>query len=151
MSKVEKKDLTLGYRITKIQSTKFSFVEINEEILDELFASKKAAININLTAHIDALKSTMTIDISSTLFNTIDNEMLVEHNGRTSFFIQGLEKTKNKTNGGFDLPNELLVQIHGIAYSHARALLANELSSTFFRDKYFLPVVNPEDLLKIRN
>ncbi len=77
--------------------------------------------------------------------------MLVEHNGRTSFFIQGLEKTKNESNGGFDLPNELLVQIHGIAYSHARALLANDLSSTSFRDKYFLPVVNPEELLKLKN
>ena len=151
MSKVDKNDLIIGYRITKIQSTKFSFVDTNEEILDELFASKKAAININLTAHIDAFKSTMTIDISSALFNTIDNEMLVEHNGRTSFFIRGLEKTKNETNGGFDLPNELLVQIHGIAYSHARALLASDLSSTCFRDKYFLPVVNPEELLKIRN
>lgn len=148
MADSNKSEITLGYRITKILSTKFSFSEIDETILDTLLAENGAGININLSTQIDKNKSSITIDVNSTLFNSADNSILVEHTGRTTYFVQGLETTFNDTKNAFDLPNALLVQIYGIAYTHSRALLASDLSSTCYREKYFLPVINPTELIK---
>lgn len=73
--------------------------------------------------------------------------MLVEHTGRTSFYVEGLEKFFKEKDSTYDLPNIFMIQILGIAYTHARALLSVEISPTIYRDNYFLPVVDPANLL----
>lgn len=64
------------------------------------------------------------------------------------FHIQGLDKVYNKEADSYELPNGLTVQLYSHAYTHARALLASELSATSFRDKYFLPILNPSQFIR---
>ncbi|MBZ9731149.1 hypothetical protein LB467_15750 [Salegentibacter sp. JZCK2] len=69
------------------------------------------------------------------------------HTGRTVFFIKDLNKLLNSEDNSYDLPNNFLLQLLGISFSHSRALLATELQSTAYADKFILPVVNPGILL----
>jgi len=142
------KKAKLGYRIDKILSTKFSFEDIGESELEQLLKKPKAlGININTALEFDNEKSTINFDINTSLFISIDKKKLVEHTGRTSYFVEGLMSTFNNGTDSYDLPDALMLQMAGIAFSHARALLATELNSTVFSNKYFLPVVDPKTLL----
>jgi hypothetical protein len=138
----------LGYRIHKILSTKFSFEDIGESELEKLLKEPKVlGININTALEFNNEKSTITFDINTSLFRSIDKKKLVGHTGRTSYLVDGLLSTYNNETGSYDLPDALMLQMAGIAFSHARALLATELNPTVFNNKYFLPVINPKTLL----
>lgn len=137
----------LKYRITKIFTTKFSITDIQEEVLEKLLNSD-TELNIKIDISLNVETPKISIDVHSQLSNVAESTTLVEHTGRTLFFLEGLEDYYNKQNDAFELPDNLLIQLHSIAYTHARALLATEISSTIYKDKYFLPVINPSDLIK---
>lgn len=149
--KADKKveEIRIGYRIAKIHTIKFGFKDIPPERVLELFGAPDAlGVNINVGVQVDRDKSNITIDVSSDLMDNTDNSVLINHTGRTVFFIQGLEQTFNVEKNAFDLPDPLLVQIYGIAYTHARALLATEISPTCYHERYFLPVIDPSKLVQ---
>jgi hypothetical protein len=142
------KEIKIGYRVETIQTVKFSFEDISEEELNKLMSDPKGLlIDVNIHTNINKESSTITLDVSTNLFKSNDNTLLVHHTGRTSYYIDGLEKTANTNNTSFDLPNNLLIQLYSIAYTHARALLSVEISPTTYRNKYFLPVINPNSLI----
>lgn len=148
-AKKESKQIKLGYRITKIQTTKFAFEDILEGKLNDLLANIDGlGLNINVGIRINQEESLVTIDVETVLIDVSAKINLVTHSARTVFFVENLKSTYNKETNAFDLPNELLVQIYGISYTHARALLSMEISPTVYRDKYFLPVINPINLVK---
>jgi len=148
----KEKQLQLGFKIVKIQTTKFSFTDIEENKLVELINDPNGlGININIALNIDSEKSTIAMDVQTDLFNNESKQSLVEHIGRTVYFVDGLEKTYNKEANAYDLPDVLLIQLYSIAYTHSRAMLSNEISPTCYRDKYFLPVINPAALLHKKN
>lgn len=72
---------------------------------------------------------------------------MVEHIGRTGFYVMGLQDRFRDEDKTFDLPDLFLAQVLGISYTHARALLNVEISPTVYRDKYFLPVIDPMKLI----
>lgn len=147
--KKEPKPINLGYRITKIQTTKFAFEDILESKLNSLLADPDAlGLNINVGININKDDSLVTIDVETILTDVDSKINLVTHSARTVFFIENLKNTYNKETNAFDLPNELLAQIYGISYTHARALLSMEISPTVYREKYFLPIINPMNLVK---
>lgn len=152
MSKTEKKsgkNINIGYRISKIHTTKFSYTELDEAELSTLFQTPNGLnVNFNITMNINKDTSRVTIDISSELFDTKAKRALVNHTGRTTYFVQGLEQTYNEEMNAYDLPKDLLLQLNSIAYTHARALLSTEISPTCYHEKYFLPVINPQILLE---
>lgn len=144
------KKIKLGYKILKIHTTKFSFTDIDSDELTNLLDSKEdLGINVNVSLNINKDESTLTLDVSTQLIKTKDKVFLVEHSGRTVYFVGGLEGTFDKEKNVYNLPNDLLIQWYSIAYTHSRALLAIEISPTVYKDKYFLPVINPLDLLKL--
>jgi hypothetical protein len=67
----------------------------------------------------------------------------VTHTARTVFYIKNMKDFYEKETEKVNIPDPATVQFLGISFSHARAALAIELSSTVYRDKYFLPVVDP--------
>lgn len=151
MAKTEQKT-EIGYRIVKINTTKFSFEEINEEALDQLFKAREALeISLNIKFDIDKDKSIIALDVSTELIQKKKGTILVSHVGRTSFLINNLEVVYDKEQGTYVFPHDILVQLYSIAYTHARALLATEISPTIYKDKYFLPVINPVDLIQNKN
>ena len=148
MAKETKND-NLSYRISQIHSLKFSFKDIELDRVNRIFDEQNTlALNTNTSLDIDKEKSTVTIDISTSLIDKIQDEVLVEHSGRTVFLINGLDKVYNEDNENFDLPDSLIIQLFSLAYSHARALLATEISPTIYKDKYILPVIDPSQFLK---
>jgi hypothetical protein len=141
--------IDLGYRIAKIHTTKFTCEDNSEERIDQLFSHIDGlGINIQTSLSIDHKKSIITIDFGTELIDKENGKALVEHSGRTSFYIQGLNELYNKEKESYDLPDDFAIQLYGIAYTHARALLAAEISPTAYKDKYFLPVVDPTQFIK---
>lgn len=148
---MEKKQeqIELGYRIIKIHTTKFIFEDSGEEIIVELFNKMDGlGLNIKSSLNIEKEKSIITIDIGTKLIDKLNGKTLVEHSGRTSYHLLGLDKIYNKDKDAYDLPDDLALQFYSIAYTHARALLAAEISPTVYKDKYFLPVIDPSHLIK---
>jgi hypothetical protein len=105
-------------------------------------------IGLNIGILISEDESTISVDVSSNLKNLKDDIVLVNHMARTIFKIRGLPETKDSEEGFFNLPDGFIVQLYSIAYSHARALLAVELSPTVYKDKFILPIVDPTKFLK---
>jgi len=147
--KKDKVEIELEYRIVKIQTTKFSFLEIDEENANKLFESEDLlSVNLGVSINIDNEKSTLSIDINTVLFDKNSNKTIVEHTGKTTFELRGLTEIYNKESDSFDIPDGLIVQLYAISYSHARALLATELNPTIFKEKFFLPVIDPTNIIK---
>lgn len=146
MAKKEPK--AFSYRATDILTTKFAYNDVDESILEILFTEMtNLGFTLNVTPNIDIDNSKFTIDINTILSNKQSEEMLVEHTGRTAFFIEGLKEALNSEKDALNLPKSLLQQMYGIAFSHARALLAVELSPTNFKGRYVLPIVDPAMLV----
>ena len=61
--------------------------------------------------------------------------------------IEGLEQTYVDKKDSFDLPDNLIVQLFSISFTHARALLSIELSPTIYKNRYFLPIIDPTSIL----
>lgn len=143
------KQFEIGYRIIKIHSIKFNFEDYSEEVIDKLFNTMDSlGLNLNTSLKIDNDTSIITIDIASKLINNSDNSVIITHTGRTAFHMKGLDKIYNKETDSYDIPDDLTTQLYGLAYTHTRALLASELNPTSFRDKYFLPVIDPSQFVK---
>lgn len=149
MAKEVEKNSKLSYKVKKINTSKFSFVEIEEKDLGNLFL-KDDVLNIELDVGmgINKEKSEIFFEISTSLKNKDSNEIIVQHTGKTIFQMNHLEETYNKEHDQFDLPDGLVVQLYALSYSHARALLAVELNNTIYKDKFYLPVIDPTKIIK---
>jgi|SRR5690554_1047308 len=144
--------VNIGYRIGRIHSIQFSFSDISDDKINSLFASNDLlGVNIGVAMSIKNEDSSIVIDISSQLIDKTEESTLVEHVGRTVYFIRGLQEVYSSDQDAFDLPSEFLLQLLSIAYTHSRALLASEISPTCYHEKYFLPVIDPRDLIDMLN
>lgn len=138
----------IRFRISKIQSIKFSFEDIDEKELERLLSTEEAlGITFNVGLEYTPDQKNIRIDIHSRLFVRDSDLTLISHVGRTVFDVVGLKNAFNEKEQVLDLPTNFLVQLLSMSYTHARALLSIDLSPTVYRDKYFLPIVDPTKLL----
>ncbi len=145
----DKEHTKIEYRIINIHTTEFFFEDLSEQEIDHLVQnSGSLSININNTVNIDAAKSVIAIDVSSKLLKKGDETVLIRHTGRTAFQIKNLHEAFDEEQQTYDIPTGLLVQLHSLAYSHARALAATEVSPTAYKNKFFLPVVDPSKFIQ---
>ena len=143
---MKKEENKIGYKISKIQTVKFEFKEVDQNIVDEIFKENTPVkINLNFNINIDKEKSEITIDVNTILPEDSNNNYVI-HSGRTSFKVLNIEEFYDNENKKFSFPDNFLIQLLGLSFSHCRALLSVELSRTNFKDQYFLPVVNPNEL-----
>lgn len=138
----------LEYRIVKIHTVKFSFSDLEEVYADAIISGNHLNGELNVQINFDSEKSTVSFDISTHMIDTRKEEAVVQHLARTVYEVKGLNETYNAEKDAFNIPDDLIVQLYAISFSHARALLATELSPTVFKDKYFLPIIDPKDILK---
>ena len=144
----EEKEVKLGYKVSKIHTTKFSFEDVSEEELNELFIGQgKMGIEVKVDMSISKENSTVLFDIYSKLYKATDNTALIEHIGRTVYLVDGLDNIYDNQKKNYNLPDGFIIQLYSIAYTHSRALLAQELSPTIYRDRYFLPVIDPVNII----
>lgn len=141
------KEIKIEYKIKKIHTTTYAVEDLPEEESIELFRKGNSNLNIGSNINFDKENSTITIDIKTVLSKKSSKKELVKHTGRTVYYIQDLENLFNQEENSYKLPNNFLLQLLGISFSHTRALLATELKSTVYAEKFLLPVVNPKILL----
>ena len=141
------KEIQIGYRIKKIHTISYSIRDLPEEELTALFQNGNSTLNVGSSINFDQEKSTLTIDIKTTLRKKGGKKDLISHTGRTVFFVQDLQDLFNAEENAYKLPDNFILQLLGISFSHSRALLATELQSTLYADRFILPVVNPKILL----
>ena len=141
----------LLYKITQIHTTKFSIAELNDKEFEKLF-KKPEDLNFGFKTEIKFSEDEeqITIAVDSLLTRKLDTgerETIVEHTGKTQYAVKNIKQYHNKENQAYDLPDNFVIILFTLAYSHARALLAVELSPTPLKDKIFLPVVDPKKLI----
>ncbi|MDM1346432.1 hypothetical protein HX017_14225 [Myroides marinus] len=146
--KEQVKDFDLGYKVSRINTTKFSYNDLEEDFIKNLFENEenlKLLLDVNIGISLE--KSEIFFEINTSLSNKNTNENLILHTGKTTFSLQNLSSTFSKENEKFDLPDGLIVQLYALSYSHARALLSIELNRTAYKDIFYLPVIDPTTIL----
>lgn len=145
----KKQNLSVNYKVLKVNTSNFSFEEIPDNDLEKLFKDgKNLQLKVNIRQTFNLEESAITVDVVSKLLNTLDGSTLISHTGRTIFLVKNLEKYKINNSDLFDLPENFIVIIYGLAFTHARALLAVEISPTAYKDHYILPLIDPAIFLK---
>jgi hypothetical protein len=145
----EKKFIDIQFRIIKIHTVKFCFEDYSKEYIDKLFKGKDALeLKIKTSQVIDKETLIVTIDINTVLRDIHEEKYLVEHTGRTSYQLKGIDNFYDEKTKAYKIPNKLQEELYQHAYEHTRALLATELRQTPFQDKYFLPVIDQQILVK---
>lgn len=149
MAKKKEINIDLGYKVSKINTTKFSFKDLDEDNVNQLFENEdNLSVDLGVGLGVIAEKNEIFFEINTSLTNKKTKENIIQHTGKTTFSIQNLESTYRKESDNFDIPDGLIVQLYALSFSHSRALLAVELNRTVFKDKFHLPVVDPTNILK---
>lgn len=147
--KGEQKGLDLGYKVVKINTTKFSYSDLEEDEVAFLFEHEENLdVSLDVNMGISLEKSEIFFEIHTSLSDRKKDESVISHIGKTTFSIQNLEIAYNKTDEKFDFPDGFVVQLYALSYSHARALLSVELSRTAYKDLFYLPVIDPSKILE---
>ena len=144
----QQKEFNLGYKVSKIDTTRFSYNDIDENQVAVLFENEenlKVVLDTNMGVSLE--KSEIFFEINTSLLNSENNNNIITHTGKTTFSIINLDSTFDKENENFNLPDAFIVQLYALSYSHARALLSVELNRTVYKDKFYLPVINPQRIL----
>lgn len=139
----------LGYKIVKIHTTKFAYQDIDEESIHNIFNNEdtlKANLSVNMSISLN--KSEIVFEIHTSLINKFTEDIVIEHLGKTTFLVRNLEEYYNRDEDNYHLPDDFVVQLYALSYSHARVLLSEELSRTALKDKFYLPVIDPRNILK---
>lgn len=147
----DKTDTQYGYKVVRINTTRFSFTDMDEEKANALFESEgRVQMNLSVSINFDSEKSQISFDIKTEVLSLETKKEIVRHAGRTVYAVQNLEKAFDKEKEQFFLPDALMVQLYAIAFSHNRALLAVELNGTVFREKIMLPIIDPSGILDLK-
>lgn len=146
--KEQQKEFNLGYKVAKINTTKFSYSDLEEDKVAFLFENEdNLRVSLDVNMGISLEKSEIFFEINTLLSNKENDENVITHTGKTTFSIQNLESTFSKEDEKFDLPDGFIVQLYALSYSHARALLSVELNRTVYKDLFYLPVIDPTKIL----
>ncbi len=143
-----KTEVQFGYKVAKINTTQFSFTDMDEEAANLIFENDeqlKTDLSVSINFHLE--KSEISFEIKTSIQLLSTNEILISHSGKTVYSVDQLEKAYNKKLNQFLLPDALIVQLYAIAFSHTRALLAVELNGTIYRDRFLLPIIDPRQIL----
>lgn len=144
-------DSFIAYRVKQIQTLKFSFEEVNPEILPKIFVEESTGLNISIdtSIRINREESLVSISMATKLTHpSFKKKTLIYHFGRTSFEVQNLTAFFDEEKDDYSFPNEFMIQILGLSYTHCRALIAIEIGPTIYKDYFMLPVIDPSELIK---
>ena len=149
----KKKEIELEYKVKSISTSKFVIADIPREELEVLFDQVgKLEFRLNVKGEINKKESTLSVVMNTFLYRKDNKEdILIEHSADTTFLVKGLTESYIEDKGMFNIPDSFLMATHAIAFSHARALLSVNLSSTNYNGLYNLPILNPADLIGSTN
>jgi len=142
---------SIGYRINQIQTMQFAFKEFEQDEIKQIFSDEsKLSLTIDSKVEISKEKSTISFTITTELIYAGEEDIiLIKHIGKTVYGIKDLQSLDENSQENFALPEELMIQLFALSYTHCRALIAVEISPTVYKEYFMLPVIDPTDFLKV--
>ncbi len=137
------KEQSVDIKVRSIKEVAFS--------IDESYGGEVGSPNIdfNISINVNPLIEEIGLNIALRYCPVENKEISLLSfrcftNFRVSPFKQ-FEKVENETST-VDLPNDLMATLLGIAFSHARAVLAMRTAGTRYQD-ILLPIINPTETI----
>lgn len=137
-------NLELAYAVTQIKTKSLTINESDEFITDTIDVLGQVALRIDVVPDFTA---EITFEINSEFINNITKEILVSHLGVTKFKLINAQSIFSLDSSTLHMPDQLLVTLYAMAHTHARALLAADLKNSIFKDKLFIPIIDPKVIL----
>lgn len=143
--------------ITKLQDLAYGITQIKTKSLTVNEPDTFSKENIDVigefgfqTVGIEDNAVELSFDIVSSFVIRDTQEILVKHAAITKYKIINIKNILDQDSNALNLPDQLMVTLYGMAHTHARALLAAELKTTIFKDKLFIPIIDPSAILKYK-
>ncbi len=135
-------DKQIAYKYTSIYLLWSRVAEPEIDDIGEAISNQK--INIRTETAFDTENNFCFIDLTIIVNSSIDKVELINVKLRNSFEIKGInaQDIENKEN------KELFTTLASLSYSTSRGYLAATLSNYRFKEKIFLPVIDPSKLLE---
>lgn len=132
-------ELIIQFRIKSIDTLKFSYTAIPTENSETTLNESK--LSLNLSVDINKDDSEIIVVINSSLNNSKLENPVLEHACKTVFYLSGMDNFLDQSKKELLLPKDLTTEMVSMAYTHARAVLAVEVSKTMYKDKIMLPII----------
>lgn len=132
---MSKKKPDIHFGIREIKELEF-FVDEQQRV--------KGAFDFNYSVDVFVnIKSALvTMVVNASYFRNPDKKLFLKGKVSTSFFIKDM-KAYVRDRDGIDIPEQLWVTFFGIAFTHARAILARSSAGTRFAGM-LMPVIDPQ-------
>lgn len=146
-AKEENTNVELAYGIIQIKTKELSIHEPDTFVFEHVDVIGK--VNFNIDVGMD-FTAEISFEIITEFIDNTTQEKLVSHVGLTKYSIINTESIISKEDKTLHMPDKLMVMFYSMAHTHARALLATELKTTIFKDKLFIPIIDPSAILKYK-
>lgn len=132
----------IGYRIVQIKTVKIIINEPDDLDFDQITVTGK--VNLSTTS-LNNEKVEIVFEVVTEFIDKRTNETLISHIGRTKYIAVNIIISEDQE--VINIPDQLMIMLYAIAHSHSRALLSSDLQNTIYKDKIFIPVIDPKDIL----
>ena len=110
----------------------------------------QAEMNVQAKLHFDMSSDSLIFQIAITYAND-QKQLFASVETLNHFLLDNMAQFQSaKEPDKLDIPEDVLVLVLSISYSHTRALLASHLNGTAM-EQFILPIINPGQLLKQLN
>lgn len=142
MDEVKKKEVSIELGIVRIANLGF-------QVDEQLEIPEKTNLRYTLTNSFNSQEDWFEFILTSTYIIPGTEMPFLSSTSLTRFFIKGLKRfeIKKAETVSIDLPDQILVTLFSISFSHARAIQMQNTTGTKFQNIY-LPIINPEETLK---
>ncbi len=131
----------LKYKVVSINTTRFIYA------VEPAFKDEKIKLKVDAIQRVDDKNKLINIDVVSVIYLPENNQVLVEHIAQTTYQAYNLLDFYDKKTDKYDIPKTTNIAMYSIAYTHARVLMAIELNKTPMANKFYLPLIDPAQLL----
>lgn len=138
--------LPITYRVSQIKTKKISINEPDKISFENIEVFGEVTYKLNA---LNDKTSLLEFEIITEFVDTKAQENLINHVGLTRFEINNLPASIGDTQSDLRIQDNLMITLYGIAHSHSRALLACDLQNFIYKDKLFIPIVDPKRILDL--
>ena len=144
-----KKKSELYIRLSNVKTEEVTFKEPKQEFIDSFDDSHlNIGIGVQLSNDIDQEMITIGLHFFYEYNDEVNPEnQLLNYKGAFDFKINNLKDNVQVTDGNIQIPDNILITLLTIAISSARGIIIAKTAGAFI-NKYYLPILNPEDILE---
>lgn len=145
---IEENEGTINYKISKIQVLEYHFIEVTEEIKNEL--PKNLMIRSKFQSGMDENREVFGILLDYGFLHKLPDGQYSELAGiqvSTEFHIKEMKSALKLTDDKYTVDDRLLSVLVSVAYSNTRGLMFAKSEGTYI-NRFYLPILKINDLLE---